>query len=71
MKLKRAGDADKRTVKALECLRDNMDIYLRGANDSGLETFRDAKSAGITPAQFKKFMQTISNSLRFDHNYDE
>jgi hypothetical protein len=71
MKRKRREDVDKRSLQALECLRDNISLYVRGADDSGPELLRDIKSQNITPAQFKSFFRTISNTIRFDHNFDE
>jgi hypothetical protein len=71
MKRKRQEDVDQRRVRALECLSENMSIYVRGADDSGLEHLRDIKSQKITASQFKAFFKTISNTIRFDHNFDE
>lgn len=71
MKRKRQEDVDQRRVRALECLSENMSIYVRGADDSGPEHLRDIKSQDITPSQFKAFFKTISNTIRFDHNFDE
>jgi hypothetical protein len=71
MKRKRPETYDREGIQALECLSKNMSLYIRGADDLGLELYRAIPSQKITPEKFKAFFKTISNSIRQQHNQDE